>query len=39
MALDNGNIDVGGVPNLNALWWPDLRTNQTGTTLAIMVRF
>jgi hypothetical protein len=25
--------------NLNALWWPDLRTNQTSTTLAIMVRF
>jgi hypothetical protein len=25
--------------NLNALWWPDLRTNQTATTLAFMVRF
>jgi hypothetical protein len=25
--------------NLNALWWPDLRTNQTSTILAIMVRF
>ena len=20
-------------------WWPDLRTNQTNTTIAIMVRF
>jgi hypothetical protein len=23
----------------NAIWWPDLRTNQTVSTLAIMVRF
>jgi Putative beta-barrel porin-2, OmpL-like. bbp2 len=23
----------------NAIWWPDLRTNQTVTTIAIMVRF
>jgi len=23
----------------NAIWWPDLRTNQTSTTIAIMVRF
>jgi len=23
----------------NAIWWPDLRTNQTNTTLAIKVRF
>jgi hypothetical protein len=33
MAQNNGN---GGV---KALWWPDLRTNQTATILAIMVRF
>ena len=25
--------------NQNTIWWPDLRTNQTVTTLAIMVRF
>jgi hypothetical protein len=25
--------------NTNTIWWPDLRTNQTVTTLAIMVRF
>jgi hypothetical protein len=23
----------------SAIWWPDLRTNQTATTIAIMVRF
>ena len=28
-----------GVGGLKALWWPDLRTNQTATILAIMVRF
>jgi hypothetical protein len=28
-----------GVSGLKALWWPDLRTNQTATILAIMVRF
>jgi hypothetical protein len=33
LGLNNG---VGG---LNAFWWPDLRTNQTSTILAIMVRF
>jgi hypothetical protein len=33
LCLNNG---VGG---LNAFWWPDLRTNQTSTILAIMVRF
>jgi hypothetical protein len=32
-SLNNNN---GG---LKALWWPDLRTNQTATTLAVMVRF
>jgi len=25
--------------NTSAIWWPDLRTNQTTSTLAIMVRF
>jgi hypothetical protein len=30
----------GGVgAGTNAIWWPDLRTNQTNTTFAIMVRF
>ena len=33
MGLNNGN---GGT---SALWWPDLRTNQTSTILAVMVRF
>jgi hypothetical protein len=28
-----------GVTGTNAIWWPDLRTNQTSTTLAIKVRF
>jgi hypothetical protein len=29
----------GGGTGVHALWWPDLRTNQTVTTVAIMVRF
>lgn len=33
LGLNNGGSGV------NALWWPDLRTNQTSTILAIMVRF
>jgi hypothetical protein len=28
-----------GGTGTNAVWWPDLRTNQTVTTFAIMVRF
>jgi hypothetical protein len=28
-----------GNTGANAIWWPDLRTNQTETTLAIKVRF
>jgi hypothetical protein len=32
-----GNSNGGS--GMNALWWPDLRTNQTVTTAAIMVRF
>jgi hypothetical protein len=31
----NNNLGTGN----NAIWWPDLRTNQTVSTLAIMVRF
>jgi hypothetical protein len=27
------------ITNTNTIWWPDLRTNQTNTTLAIKVRF
>ena len=33
LGLNNG---AGG---LKALWWPDLRTDQTATILAIMVQF
>jgi hypothetical protein len=33
LGLNNGGSGT------NALWWPDLRTNQTATILAIMVRF
>jgi hypothetical protein len=39
LALDNGNLDKGGVPNPAALWWPSLVKNQTVATMAIMVRF
>jgi hypothetical protein len=35
-----GAGDNAGTPaGLNTIWWPDLRTNQTVTTFAIMVRF
>jgi hypothetical protein len=34
-----GAGNSNGAGGTNALWWPDLRTNQTATTLAIMVRF
>jgi hypothetical protein len=38
--LANGNIGTPGTPAaLGALWWPDLRTNQTVSTVALMVRF
>ena len=33
LGLNNGNSGT------SALWWPDLRTNQTTTMGAIMVRF
>jgi hypothetical protein len=29
----------GAGANTSAIWWPDLRTNQTVTTIAIMTRF
>jgi len=32
-------VQNNGGTGQNALWWPDLRTNQTATTIAIMVRF
>jgi hypothetical protein len=35
-AAGNG---TGDGPDTTSIWWPDLRTNQTVTTLAIMVRF
>ena len=33
------NLGNGNGANTSAIWWPDLRTNQTVSTLAIMVRF
>jgi len=41
-AAENFCIGAGlnaGYGGTRALWWPDLRTNQTATILAIMVRF
>jgi hypothetical protein len=32
-------LQQGKSAGLNYIWWPDLRTNQTVSTLAIMVRF
>jgi hypothetical protein len=38
--LSNGNYNKPGTPAaLGALWWPDLRTNQWSSMIAIMVRF
>ena len=31
--------NAGTAAGLNSIWWPDLRTNQTVTTFAVMVRF
>jgi TolA-binding protein len=31
--------NAGTASGLNSIWWPDLRTNQTVSTVAIMVRF
>ena len=39
-ALTAAETFCGGVgAGASAIWWPDLRTNQTNTTLAIKVRF
>jgi hypothetical protein len=35
-AAGNG---TGKTPDSTSIWWPDLRTNQTNTTIAIKVRF
>ena len=32
-------VTAGTPAGLNSIWWPDLRTNQTASTVAIMVRF
>jgi hypothetical protein len=32
-------LAAGTPAGLNSIWWPDLRTNQTNTTIAIKVRF
>jgi hypothetical protein len=38
--LTCGAGSAAGTPaGLNSIWWPDLRTNQTVSTIAIMVRF
>ena len=40
--LTTVNAACGGTSNpgdTSAIWWPDLRTNQTNTTVAIKVRF
>ena len=42
IAAENACISAGnnsGGTGTSALWWPDLRTNQTVSTAAIMVRF
>jgi hypothetical protein len=31
--------NAGTPAGLSSIWWPDLRTNQTNTTIAIKVRF
>jgi hypothetical protein len=38
-ALGFGPVGTGVKPSTANIWWPDLRTNQTVTTIAIMVRF
>ena len=39
-SLATAIANCGGAPGqTSAIWWPDLRTNQTVTTLAIMIRF
>jgi hypothetical protein len=39
LACFNAGNGTGLVPDTTSIWWPDLRTNQTNTTLAIKVRF
>jgi hypothetical protein len=39
LAQAESNCAAPGFTGLNAIWWPDLRTNQTVSTIAIMVRF
>jgi hypothetical protein len=41
IAIQNciNNNESNGMAGTKALWWPDLRTNQTVATLAIMIRF
>jgi hypothetical protein len=39
-SLTQAEVFCGGAgAGTNAIWWPDLRTNQTVSTVAIMVRF
>ena len=38
-ACGGPNIFISTTDPSNAIWWPDLRTNQTNTTVAIKVRF
>jgi Putative beta-barrel porin-2, OmpL-like. bbp2 len=35
----NLNLSNGFTSGTKALWWPDMRTNQTSTILAMMIRF
>jgi len=35
----NGGNGGKSATDINAIWWPDLRTNQTVATMAVMIRF
>jgi hypothetical protein len=37
--LAQAESNCGSPGMTSAIWWPDLRTNQTSTMIAIMVRF
>jgi hypothetical protein len=39
LACFHAGNGTGKTPDATSIWWPDLRTNQTNTTLAIKVRF
>jgi hypothetical protein len=39
LACGASTENAGTPAGLNSIWWPDLRTNQTVSTIAIMVRF